>query len=309
MRSSLETVCPFAVLVFIGLTGILGTTVATSAASPDAVSPSTASTADSVNLLSAFDKWGVQARPQGTRGTCSVFTVTAAIEYALAKSGHPNQCLSVEFLNWASNQTVGEARDGSFFSDLWNGFEKYGICDETEMPYHKKFDPARKPSSTALTQAKRLCNADLTLHWIKPWDPTKGLNDEQFDAIKETLSAGWPVCGGFLWPKQAKWIHPKQSDTPVTIPHIPREQRSKAPKDPDVADGSVLQWAPRDGVRDGHSIIIYGFRDDPSQPGGGVFLIRNSSRGARHGAMTYQYVRAYMNDAVWVESNSITNTR
>ena len=49
-------------------------------------------------------------------------------------------------------------------------------------------------------------------------------------------------------------------------------------------------------------MILYGFRDDSSQPGGGLFLIRNSSKGPRHGAMTYQYVRAYMNDAVWVEA-------
>ncbi len=304
MQAPPETVYRSLTLVFVSLLGILGTAAATLAASPDTVNPNPTSSAPSIDLRSAFDKWGVQARPQGTRGTCSVFTVTAAIEYALAKSGHPNKCLSVEFLNWASNQTVGKTRDGGFFSDLWNGFEKYGICNETEMPYRKSFDPNRQPSSAALTQAKRLRNADLTLHWIKPWDPTKGLNDEQFDAVKETLASGWPVCGGFLWPKQAEWIHPNQPDTPVTIPRVPRAQRSNAPRDPAVTDGSILQWAPRNDVRDGHSIIIYGFRDDPAQPGGGVFLIRNSSRGARHGAMTYQYVRAYMNDAVWVESKA-----
>jgi C1A family cysteine protease len=303
MQAPPETVYRSLTLVFVSLLGIQGTAAATLAASPDTVNPNPTSSAPSIDLRSAFDQWGVQARPQGRRGTCSVFTVTAAIEYALAKSGHPNKCLSVEFLNWASNQTVDDARDGGFFSDLWNGFEKYGICNETEMPYRKSFDPNRQPSSAALTQAKRLRNADLTLHWIKPWDPTKGLNDEQFDAVKATLRAGWPVCGGFLWPKQAEWIHPNQPDTPVTIPRVPRAQRSNAPRDPAVTDGSILQWAPRNDVRDGHSIIIYGFRDDPAQPGG-VFLIRNSSRGARHGAMTYQYVRAYMNDAVWVESKA-----
>jgi hypothetical protein len=168
------------------------------------------------------------------------------------------------------------------------------------MPYCDKFDPQRRPSSEALAHAKQIHETDLQLHWIKPWDPNKGLNEEQFLAIKATLQAGWPVCGGFLWPKQAVWIHPNQPEVPVTIAR--RSQETETQSDPTVPNGSVLQWAPRDRVRDGHSVILYGFRDDPAQPGGGVFLIRNSSRGARHGAMTYEYVRAYMNDAVWVES-------
>jgi len=84
------------------------------------------------------------------------------------------------------------------------------------------------------------------------------------------LRERWPVCGGFLWPKQAAWV-----------------------------DG-VLQMAARENVRDGHSVLLVGFRDDPAQPGGGVFLVRNTSHGPRDAAMSYEYVRAYMNDAAWV---------
>ena len=220
----------------------------------------------------------------------------------MPKTGKTGNCLSVEFLNWASNQIVGEARDGSFFSDLWKGVEKYGVCDEKEMPYRDQFDPKCRPSAAALAHAEQIHNTDLTMHWIKPWDPNKGLNEEQFLAVKATLKAGWPVCGGFLWPKQAEWVHPDRPEVPVSIAARSKEAETRA--DPAVPDGSVLQWAPRDRVRDGHSVILYGFRDDPTQPGGGVFLIRNSSRGARHGAMTYQYVLAYMNDAIWIESKT-----
>lgn len=88
--------------------------------------------------------------------------------------------------------------------------------------------------------------------------------------MKETLRGGWPVCGGFLWPKEPQW-----------------------------AD-CILQMATRDSVRDGHSVLLVGFRDDPAQPGGGVFLIQNTSKGPRDGAMSYEYVLAYMNDAAWV---------
>ena len=52
---------------------------------------------------------------------------------------------------------------------------------------------------------------------------------------------------------------------------------------------------------DGHSIVLVGFRDNPTQPGGGVFLIRNSAGPSRNGMMTYDYVRAYLNDAAWID--------
>jgi len=223
-----------------------------------------------VDLRPVFRDLGLATRAQGTRGTCSVFTVTRAIEYALGKKQPRESRLSVEFLNWASNRGIRERRDGGFFSDLWKGFETYGICDEKHMPYAAEFDPKRRPSSAALTDARRYREAGLRLHWIKPWDPTRGLKDAQFAAVKETLRQGWPVCGGFLWPKKPQW-----------------------------ADG-ILQMATRDNVRDGHSVLLVGFRDDPAQPGGGVLLIQNTSKGPRDGAMSYEYVRAYTNDAAWV---------
>jgi len=56
---------------------------------------------------------------------------------------------------------------------------------------------------------------------------------------------------------------------------------------------------PPEDVFDGHSIILSGYKDDPNQPGGGVFIIRNSGGDSRDGFMSYEYVKAYMNDAVW----------
>jgi C1A family cysteine protease len=63
----------------------------------------------------------------------------------------------------------------------------------------------------------------------------------------------------------------------------------------------VLEMPPTDGVYDGHSVLIVGWRDDPDQPGGGVFIFRNSSNNGRDGYMPYAYARAYMNDAVWID--------
>jgi C1A family cysteine protease len=232
-----------------------------------------------VDLRPAFTNWGLALRLQGGRGTCSVFTMTGAIEFALATRQHCGTPLSVEFLNWASNEVTHEADDGSFFSDLWTGFSTHGICVETNMPYEAKFDTNRRPSEVALQQAREPLKAGLRFHWIKPWDVKTGLTEAHFNQIKETLAKQWPVCGGFRWPKEERW-----------------------------KDG-VLEMRPPEGVFDGHSVLLIGFRDDPQQPGGGVFLIRNSGKGDKDAAMSYEYVRAYMNDAAWVEAplSSMTN--
>jgi hypothetical protein len=223
------------------------------------------------DLRPTFQQWGLAPRQQGARPTCSAFTVAGALEFAAAKrEGHGTR-LSVDFLNWAANKVCGDQEDGGFFSDLWKGFADYGICVESNMPYAAKFDPARPPAATALAEAKARLDLGLRLHWIKEWNVNTGLTEEHLAGIKRTLSLGWPVCGGFRWPKQEQW-----------------------------AD-DVLQLCPADAVRDGHSVLLVGYRDEAAQPGGGVFIFRNTSRGGRDGFMPYDYARAYMNDAVWID--------
>ena len=224
-----------------------------------------------VDLRHAFEKWDLTPRVQGKRNTCSVFTVAGAMEYATANKIGRTPRVSVEFLNWASNQAVRDNDDGSFFSDLWRGFTIYGACPEQDMPYQDKFDPNRAPSEEAKDHARQMHEVGLQLHWIKPWNPNTGLTDAHLAAIKRVLRQQWPVCGGFRWPKQVKW------------------------KD------DVLEMAPPEGVFDGHSVLLVGCRDDPQQPGGGTFLFRNSNNNGRDGWMTYEYARAYMNDAVWID--------
>ncbi len=235
-------------------------------AAPEPVNAPTA-----VDLRPAFAGRGLSPRLQGGRGTCSVFTMVGALEYALASRQPLTNRLSVEFLNWASNEATTNKDDGSFFSDLWTGFAAYGACSEAEMPYAKTFDRERRPAEAVLRKAADVAKAGLRLHWIKEWNVNTGLTDKEFAEIKSVLARQWPVCGGFRWPRQERW----------------RE--------------NVLEMAPPDKVFDGHSVLLVGYRDDASQPGGGVFLIRNSGKGAHDAAMSYEFVRAYMNDAVWVD--------
>lgn len=230
----------------------------------------------SIDLRPNFKAWGLAPRRQGGRGTCSVFTVTGAIEYALAKrDGGRGTHLSVEYLNWASNDAIRHQADGGFFSDLWKGYLRHGICPEADMPYQAEYDPKLRPSDAARQSARELRRAGLRLRWIKEWDVKTGLTDEQFLAIKDTLIKGWPVCGGFRWPKKERW-------------------------DKSADGGAVLRMAAPADVFDGHSVLLVGYRDDAALPGGGAFLIRNSGGGEADAALPYAYVRAYMNDAAWI---------
>jgi hypothetical protein len=227
--------------------------------------------AHAVDLRPKLDQWKLPPRAQGGRNTCSAFVVSGALEYALARSEGRGTRLSVEFLNWASNEAIGRAEDGGFFFDLWKGFQGYGICAEAELPYRATFEPHLRPPHAALESAKRLASAGLRWHWIKPWNVKTGLTDAHLAAIKRTLGRQWPVCAGLRWPKAERW------------------------------NDGVLQMAPPEGVRDGHSVLLVGFRDDAAQPGGGTFTFRNSAKDARDGRMTYEYAKAYTNDAGWID--------
>jgi hypothetical protein len=258
-------------LVFIATAAAISCSAAESAT--NAHSSGSVSVPESVDLRLFFRNWGLAPRVQGNRNTCSLFAVCGAIEYAVATKQNAAVPLSVEFLNWAGNQTGKEFEDGADFAELWKAVQAHGICPESAMPYQERFDAANKPSKEAIAKAQELRKLGLRLRWIKEWNPNKGASDEQLAEIKRTLARRWPVGGGFLWPKKghAKW------------------------------EKSVLQMVPRSEVVDGHSVLLIGYRDDKSQPGGGAFLIRNSSGPRRVGMLSYEYVKAYMNDAICID--------
>jgi hypothetical protein len=257
-----------ATLLFALLAYAVGGKVATGETLPDQRSRS--APLASTDLRPDFQHWGLTPRRQGARGTCSVFAVTGALEYAIAAHQQRGERLSVEFLNWAAHMAVHRTQDGGFFSEIWKGYEAYGLCPEADLPYQAHFDPDLQPSEAVLQQARTRRIPGLALHWIKEWDVHTGLTGEQLERIKATLRAKWPVCGGLRWPKKPVW----QQD--------------------------VLQWCPPEAVFDGHSVLIVGYRDDAHQPGGGLFLIRNSGGDGSDGFLSYAYVQDYMNDAAWI---------
>ncbi len=151
---------------------------------------------ESVDLRPNYARWHLEPRRQGRRGTCSVFTATAAYQYTLCRREDRGVPLSEEFLNWAANDATGRIDDGSFFQDVVDGFTKYGACRAELMPYAAAFDPERKPSAEALADAAKIRDLGFTVHWINPWKPQAGLTTEHLDEIRQVLALGWPVCLG-----------------------------------------------------------------------------------------------------------------
>lgn len=151
-----------------------------------------------VDLGPKFKAWDIGFRKQGERNTCSVCVTTSAFEFALARgTGQPRR-LSVDYLNWACNQVIGNKTvdRGQFFHHLLAAHERFGICAENLMPYLPKFDPDYGPSEEAQKNAAAIKTNDLRIHWIRKWDGKSGLSDEQFEAVKKVLRNGWPVAAG-----------------------------------------------------------------------------------------------------------------
>ncbi len=154
----------------------------------------------SVDLRPQLTAWGLGPRPQGARGTCSIFTTCSAIECAAARqTGRPVR-LSPEFLNWAASQAAGRPSDGNFFHNALAGFQQHGLCAEADMPYATAFEAGRAPPPAAVADASAFHAAvqpQLAVHWIVPWKPDRfGVDDEQMREIKRVLAAGYPVAAG-----------------------------------------------------------------------------------------------------------------
>jgi hypothetical protein len=154
----------------------------------------------SADLRDRLLAWNLGPRAQGARGTCSIFTTCEAIEVALAiQRGTPERA-SVEFVNWAAGQAAGAPSDGNFFHNAIAGFERFGVCRETSMPYRATFDASATPSAEALAESAAVRDAtpgSLVVHWIVPWQASRfGVSDAQLDEIRETIARGNPVAAG-----------------------------------------------------------------------------------------------------------------
>lgn len=224
-----------------------------------------------VDLMPQFQKLGLTALEQGDRDDCSLFAITALVEFESEKhSTAPPRRLSEEFLIWASDRATKQTGDQAMFYKAVDGLNSLGICSADLMPYAGKSNSHRKPSAPALADARQL-RERWQVEWIKRWSTSAQLTDRQLLQIKLALAHGHPVACGLRWPNNL--------------------------------NGYKLLDVPRpDKVSDGHSIAFVGYEDDSRQNGGGVLRFRNSfgpkwgQQG--YGLMSYAYARAYANDAL-----------
>ncbi len=227
-----------------------------------------------VDLVPEFEKLGLTPLAQGDRDVCSLFAITALAEFESGRHrSKPGGRLSEEFLIWAAHKATGLSGDQAMFYEAVHGLETLGICRASLMPYLPTADARRVPTPKALANARELAGR-WQVHWLRRWNVARPLDDSEFKGIKHALASGHPVACGLRWPKELK--------------------------------GDVLREvpAPRD-VFDGHSIVLVGYADNPAHNGGGMFVFRNSAGpgwGKKgYGRVSYAYVRAYANDALWVK--------
>ena len=163
MPTTLTSSSPFrvAVLSSLAVFAILATTRALRPASA-VPGETTEDVPLAVDLRPRFANVGLTARAQGPRSTCSVFTEAGAMEYALGRQDGTTTRLSVEFLNWASNAAINKYEDGSYFSDLWKGYQAFGICDEVDQPYRDEFARQLRPGEETLKRAAQRQEVGLT---------------------------------------------------------------------------------------------------------------------------------------------------
>ena len=239
--------------------------------------PLATSTRPDVDLRPAFARQHIEVRDQGNRNTCGIFAVTACLQFVLAttKGFSPGE-FSPEYLNYVKNLANHTSTDGGFFTEINEGYGRFGIYLEAQVPYRSPYDPRyRVPEAyIALAQNWPRLKPDV----IKDWDNTKGATDEEVGEICEYLDKSIPVAAGFMWPKQDSF----QTHT--------------------IEGVEVMVTPRRANVIDGHSVALVGYRRSPELPGGGYFIFRNSwgpdwgDHG--HGYMPFEYVTQYCNDMV-----------
>ncbi|HYX31428.1 MAG TPA: C1 family peptidase [Pyrinomonadaceae bacterium] len=229
-----------------------------------------------VDLRPKIKQMGIPIRSQGNRGTCSVFALTFLLEYMYAwRENYHTPDFSEEYLNYASNLAIGQYDDGGFFDALDLGYQKYGMVNESQAPYHSSYNPPYVAPPRLLKIGEQI-EPRFKAHFIKPWNNQTGLTAGELKDIEQALNSGRPVATGVRWPNNF------QTET--------------------VHGVALMKTPPPSGVFDGHSIDLVGYKASNAFPGGGYFIFRNSfgtGFGAEgYGFMSFEYANKYANDAV-----------
>jgi hypothetical protein len=233
-----------------------------------------------VNLIDKL----TDIRNQGMRGTCVAFSSVAVREFLTGSKTD----LSEQFLYWwcDAHDDVPE-EPGTTVEMGFNGLLNAGVCLEGTWPYNpypisgnEGQGPPPTGASDEASQYKILQLIDLDENSI----------DELKSCLKGTDSfPGRPIA--FSIPVYNSWF----KSMAVTL------------------SGQITMPLPGEEIVGGHAMVLVGYQDDASVPGGGFFIIRNSwgkdwgencEYGSGYGTIPYKYISQYCWEAFTGDSES-----
>ncbi|MFW6106654.1 MAG: C1 family peptidase [bacterium] len=210
-------------------------------------------------------------RDQGERGTCVAFASVGLREYL-------DKCLralSEQFLYWACKQLDGlPDTPGTYLHTAMSVLGTQGVCSEEACPYNPEVIPGdeaqERPSPEAFEEAREYIMSN-----------TRPVAANCVNHYKQMLAGDEDVIG-----------------MPVAIVSLVFNSwyRSAATHQ----SGKITLPLPgEEPLPGGHAMLIVGYQDDSSVPGGGYFIVRNSwsaewaaqsPEAPGHGMMPYAYV-------------------
>jgi C1A family cysteine protease len=216
-------------------------------------------------------------RDQGSRGTCVAFATTALREFLAACSDQ----LSEQFLYWACKHNDGIPEcEGTYVATAMSVLETKGECREQIWPYN--------PSPIAGNEAQDPLPDGAETDALRfKTTGTRSVSRNNVNHYKHVLAgtdgnAPSPVVIGAL-------VFDSWLCSPAT-----------------AHTGKITMPLPGEQPVGGHAMLVVGYQDDTSVPGGGYFIVRNSwaetwashsPEAAGHALMPYAYVEAYVCDA------------
>jgi Papain family cysteine protease len=216
---------------------------------------------DTINLISFLSP----IRNQGSRGTCVSFTLTAANEYQLRRSGQ-NVDLSEQHLYYETKLLDGAPNAcGTTQAKAVMALRDRGQCRESLWPYNPS-PPCNNHGSRG--QSVR---SDGLNYRLEPF-PVPARN---VLAYKRELAQQRPVT--LSVPVYDSWYRSAES------------RRS----------GRITLRLGNEPAVGGHAVCLVGYKDSDEAPGGGYLIVRNSwstkwaeesPYGAGYGTIPYQYI-------------------
>jgi hypothetical protein len=206
-------------------------------------------------------------RDQGRRPTCVAFSYVAMREFLEAQAGGEAR-LSEQLLYWDCKQKDGQPTCGARLDTGAQCLLDDGVCRGSFWKYETNPTPCPDmhgpPPANALSEAEKYKIERIIT-----------LNPRSVPDIKTCLADGKVVIFGI--PVYGSWY---ESAAVWQYGNITMR----------------VNWEP---LRGGHAMCFVGYQDDPSVPGGGFFILRNSwgtgwaydsPYGAGYGTIPYQYI-------------------